>query len=141
MDKLMKAQRSYNMSQIKSKNTKPEILLFRMLDKAKIRYRKHYNIFGKPDIAFPKQKLAIFIDGEFWHGKDFSNLKNKISPFWVKKIGDNIKRDNKIKRELRANGWHVLRIWDKKVNKHPERVMKKIIMFLDKLNGYLENQK
>lgn len=66
MDIKTKEQRSYNMSRISSKNTKPELLLFSILKREKIRFRKHFPIAGKPDIAFPKKRIAIFINGEFW---------------------------------------------------------------------------
>lgn len=127
MDVHTKAQRSFNMSQIKSKNTKPELLIFSYLDSIGIKYKKHYEIIGKPDVAFPDKKVAVFIDGEFWHGKNFNKIKNKLSSFWQKKISENIRRDRKCRRKLKANGWQVLHLWDKKVNKNPEAVIKKIM--------------
>lgn len=130
-DRHTKLQRSYNMSQIKSKNTKPELIIFEILKKEGYKFEKHYNISGKPDIAFPKLKLAIFIDGEFWHGKNFSEWKEKISPFWTEKIGKNIIRDKKTFKLLKQEGWIVLRLWGKDVIKNPKKALLKIIKLLE----------
>lgn len=87
MDIKTEEQRSYNMSRIRSKNTKPEITMFNLLKSAKIPFKKHFDIYGKPDIVIPQQKIAIFINGEFWHGKKFNSFKNSVSAFWKDKIG------------------------------------------------------
>lgn len=125
-----KKQRSFNMSQVKSKNTKPEIVLSELLKSSGYKFKKHYEIAGKPDIAFPKLKVAVFIDGEFWHGKNFSKWKGDLSPFWLEKISSNIKRDKRNKNLLRKDGWHILRIWGKDVMKNPSASLKKIENFL-----------
>lgn len=134
-DFLTKEQRSYNMSRVKSKNTKPEKLIFKLLTARKTKYRKHYKIYGKPDIALPKHKIAIFIDGEFWHGKNFDEWKGKLSPFWLNKISGNIIRDNKYMRTLKKEGWHILRLWDKDIIKDPEKIFLKVIKFIEKHSG------
>jgi DNA mismatch endonuclease (patch repair protein) len=131
MDVHTKEQRSFNMSQVKSKNTKPEILMFSLLNEAGYKFKKHYSVIGKPDIAFPQYKVAIFIDGEFWHGRNFIQNKKALSPFWVKKIGDNLKRDRKNTRELRVAGWQVLHLWDKSIIKNPEQSLEKVVKFLE----------
>lgn len=131
MDRHTPAQRSFNMSQVKSKNTKPELVMFKLLDEEGIKFEKHSSIAGKPDIIIQKFRLAIFIDGEFWHGKDFDNLKETLSPFWREKISKNIKRDRKVARQLRSGGWHTMRFWDKKVIRHPERAIQRIKRFLE----------
>ena len=141
MDVHTKAQRSFNMSQVKSKNTKPEVLIFSLLEEARYKFEKHYPIAGKPDIVFTKQKVAIFIDGEFWHGKNYKILREKIPPFWVKKIGDNLKRDRRNVRILRSEGWHIMRFWDKKIVRYPERTLKRITLFLEKLQNPVGNRK
>lgn len=133
MDVHTKSQRSYNMSRIRSKNTKPEVLMFTLLKKKGFVFETHYPIAGKPDIVFPDNKLAVFIDGEFWHGKDFITTKNKLSPFWLKKISENIKRDNRNTRILRKEGWHVLHLWGRKITKSPDSSFKRIVRFLDRL--------
>jgi DNA mismatch endonuclease, patch repair protein len=95
MDRHTAKQRSYNMSQIKSENTLPERIIFEKLKEKGYKFRKHFGLPGKPDVVFVKEKVAVFIDGEFWHGRSFSKWKNDLSKFWLKKIGDNIKRDKK----------------------------------------------
>ncbi len=133
MDVHTKEQRSYNMSRVKSKNTKPELLMFLLLEEAGYKFEKHYPITGKPDIAFPEHKVAVFIDGEFWHGKDYKQIRDSIPPFWVKKIGENLKRDGRNMRKLRSEGWRILHFWDKKVVKYPERSLRRITRFLERV--------
>ncbi len=140
MDVHTKKQRSYNMSQVRSKNTKPELMIFDLLKDKGCTFKKHYDVAGKPDVAFPDCKVAVFIDGEFWHGKNFKNIKEKLPPFWVKKIGDNIKRDRRNSRKLRSQGWHVLRVWDKKIIKKPQLVAKHIIKFVERTRADLRTQ-
>lgn len=132
MDKLSPRHRSWNMAQIKSKNTKPEVIMFKLLRDFGYKFRKHYDVYGKPDIAFPKLKVAIFIDGEFWHGKDFEKWKEKLSPFWLNKIQGNIVRDKKNLKLLRKDGWHTLRLWGKDINRNPQKSVTKIIRFVEK---------
>jgi len=85
MDVHTKEQRSYNMSQVRSKNTKPELIMFSKLEDIGLRFEKYFQTTGKPDIAFPDKKIAVFIDGEFWHGKNFEKWKNELSLFGFKK--------------------------------------------------------
>jgi len=127
MDVHTKEQRSYNMSRIRSKNTKPEKLMFKLLGEKGYKFKKHYPIAGQPDIAFPKFKIAIFIDGEFWHGKGFNKLKDHLSPFWIEKISQNIKRDKKINRVLSKKGWKVLHFWGKDLMKDPQYALNQLI--------------
>lgn len=135
MDRHTSKQRSFNMSRVKSKNTKPELLMFKLLEERGIMFEKHYPILGKPDIAFPEHKLVVFIDGEFWHGKNFNILKSTIPAFWVKKIGENMKRDRKTVRKLRTQGWHILHLWDKRVVRYPEQSLQRIIRFLERVRS------
>ncbi len=110
-----KAQRSYNMSRIRSKNTKPEMLVRSYLHKQGYRFRLHdKKLPGKPDIVLPKYKTVIFINGCFWHGH--KNCKYFVVPktrtkWWLEKINGNIERDKKVKRELKKLGWKVINIW------------------------------
>lgn len=115
------------MSQVKSQNTKPELFVFSVLDRLKIKYKKHFDIPGKPDIAFPKNKIAVFINGEFWHGRHFSEEKISYAKFWITKIDLNIKRDRKNYKLLREKGWTVIKIWDKDIKKNPRREINKIM--------------
>jgi len=97
MDVFTKKKRSEIMSKIRSKNTKPELIIFRELRKRKINFQKHYKkVIGSPDIALPKRKIAIFIDGDFWHGKNFNKNKKRLpKKYWREKIEANIHRDRK----------------------------------------------
>lgn len=132
MDKHTPEQRSYNMSRVKAKNTKPELFVFQILDKIGIKYEKHYMIHGKPDIAFPELKIAVFINGEFWHGRYFHKEKGKYQHFWVEKIKGNMKRDRRNYKLLRNCGWTVVKIWDKDIKKHPKRELNKIMRVIEK---------
>jgi len=116
------------MSRIKAKNTLPERLLFTELRRLGIRFRRHYKIYGKPDIAFPRENLAIFIDGDFWHGYNWES-KKEIPPkvFWQSKIRQNIKRDRKVNKQLFRQGWKVMRIWEHTVKKNPHGCAVRIV--------------
>lgn len=116
------------MAAIKSKNTAFEVKIFRALKKEKIVFKKHYKkIFGSPDIAFPDKKIAIFLDGDFWHGYQFAKLKKRLpKKFWLTKIENNIRRDRRNRAKLRRLGWKVLRIWEHEIKKNPERIIGKI---------------
>ena len=115
------AQRSKIMSQIRGKNTKPEILLKKALWHAGLRHRSNkQKLPGKPDIAFLKYKLLIFIDGAFWHGYDWERRKASIKSnrdFWLSKIERNMQRDGEINQYYIQKGWTVLRIWDFEVKR------------------------
>ena len=126
MDNLTKEQRKRNMQNIKSKDTEIEVLLRKALWKKGYRFRKNYSkLPGKPDIAFTKYKIAIFCDGEFFHGKDWEVLKPKLeksnnSEYWINKIDRNRKRDHEIDQELLFLGWTVIRFWGKDIKKNLE---------------------
>lgn len=130
-------ERSQTMSKIKSTNTKPEIKLRKALWILGYRYRKNYKqVPGKPDLAFTKQKIAIFIDGEFWHGYDWENKKKKISRnrnYWIPKIEKNIKRDNFVSVELKKLGWTVLRFWSKDINTNLDKCVSTIYKQLNQI--------
>ena len=94
------------------------------------RYRKNYKALpGQPDIAIIKYKVAIFYDSEFYHGKDWEIIKpdlenRKNSKFWIKKISENMQRDDDINKELRFLGWTVIRFWGKDITKNPKECLK-----------------
>jgi DNA mismatch endonuclease (patch repair protein) len=114
-------QRRYNMSRIRSSNTTIETTVSKALWHEGIRYRKNYKALpGKPDIAITRHKIAIFCDGEFWHGKDWEAKKPKIQAhreFWIEKIENNMKRDNEADKQLHSMGWKVLRFWGQDIKK------------------------
>jgi len=127
-DVLTKKQRSYNMSQIKSKNTGPELCLRKVLLINKIRnFKTNYNLPGKPDLVFAKDKLVVFIDGCFWHKcpKCFIRPVTR-EKFWEEKIKKNIRRDKQINKIILNLGWQILRFWEHEINRDPEKVVKKI---------------
>ena len=124
MDNLTKEQRRKNMQGNKSSGTKAEVLLAKALFTKGYRYRKNNNkVFGKPDLTFGKIKLAIFIDGEFWHGKDWYIRKPSIKSnqdYWIPKIERNISRDIEVNSKLKEESWKVLRFWSKDVERNLE---------------------
>jgi DNA mismatch endonuclease (patch repair protein) len=129
-DVLTKAQRKKNMQHIKAKDTVIELLLRKALWKKGIRYRKNYaDLPGKPDIALTKYKIAIFCDGEFFHGKDWDELKEKLDKsdngkFWINKIERNMKRDNEVNKALLFLGWTVLRFWGTDIKKQTDECVR-----------------
>jgi DNA mismatch endonuclease, patch repair protein len=114
MDKITSEARSRNMSKIKAKNTKPELKVRSILYSQGYRYRIHYPLEGKPDIVFPKKKVAIFVNGCFWHGHGckIDHVSKSNSEFWLNKISNNKERDKKINQNLTNEGWKVLTIWE-----------------------------
>lgn len=135
MDVHTKEQRSYNMSRIRSKNTGPEKVLFSLLKKQNIFFRKHGKLPGKPDAVLIRQKLVVFVDGEFWHGKDFEKWKNKLQPFWYEKISINRARDRKVDRLLRKQGWHIFHFWESDLNKRSDVCLSRIKRHIDLNNS------
>ena len=116
MDNISKKRRSWNMSRIKSKNTKPEIQVRSYLHRKGLRFRLHVkNLPGKPDIVMPKYKTIIFVHGCFWHRHNCC-MGNKTpkhnSKFWKEKFQKNIMRDKRTKHALEQLGWNVLIIWE-----------------------------
>lgn len=120
------------MSRIRAKNTGIERSVFSYLRKRNIYHQRHYdNAPGKPDIALPAKKLAVFINGDFWHGYRFSVWKGRIpKKYWREKIARNIARDRKNYKILKRRGWRILRIWGHEVIEHPEQSLKKVEAFL-----------
>lgn len=130
MDILTPEQRHKNMQHIKSHDTKIEILLRKALWKKGIRYRKNLrNLPGRPDIAITRYKIAIFCDGEFFHGKDWEVLKSRLEKgnngeFWISKISSNRERDDEVNKRLLFMGWTVIRFWGTDIKKHIDECVK-----------------
>lgn len=106
-------------------------MLRKALWKQGLRYRTHYKIKGSPDIVFPKKKLVVFCDGDFWHGYKWNELKKRLKdPFWHNKIKRNIQRDKEINKTLKKEGWKVMRIWEHQIRNNlgscVKRIMKKL---------------
>lgn len=127
--------RSKLMSKVKSKNTKPELLMRKALWNLGIRYRKHYNkLPGTPDIVLTKYKLVIFIDGEFWHGYDWGVRKNQIKSnreFWIPKIERNIQKDFADNKLLESMGYKVLRFGDRQIKKNIDECLGTVIKYAE----------
>ncbi|WP_405411405.1 very short patch repair endonuclease [Maribacter sp. Asnod1-A12] len=128
-------QRSKIMSKIKGKNTKPELAFRKALYAAGYRYRIDFKkLIGRPDIALPKYKTVIFIDGEYWHGKNWEERKPKIKTnreFWIAKIERNMQRDVEVNQELTAMGYTVFRFWETEVKKNLQECLAKTIHHLN----------
>ena len=111
-----KQQRSYNMSRIKSKDTKPEMLVRRFLHARGFRYRLHTkHLPGKPDIVLPKYRTVIFVHGCFWHGHKnckYASIHKTRTEWWLNKINGNIANDNKKKLLLKKEKWTVITVWE-----------------------------
>jgi DNA mismatch endonuclease (patch repair protein) len=130
MDRITAAQRSKNMSAIKGTGTKAEIRLAKALWHLGYHYRKNNkSVFGTPDLTFKKLKIAIFVDSEFFHGKDWETQKDRVKTntvFWQKKIERNIQRDIEVNNYLESQNWKVLRFWSDEIEKNLEDCVAKI---------------
>ena len=131
-----KAQRSYNMSRIKGKNTKPEMLVRKFLHFHGFRYKLHDKTLpGKPDIVLPKYRTVIFVHGCFWHGHE--NCKYYVIPktrtdWWVNKIDKNILNDLKVEKILKNEGWKIIKIWECSLKSATIKItLKKLLTNLD----------
>ena len=113
------------MSRIRSRDTKIEKNMASLLRKNKIHYRRFPNIFGSPDFVVEK-KVLVFCDGDFWHGYGYGKKKRPQKKFWRDKIERNMKRDRKVTRKLRADGWSVVRLWEHDIEMSPEKCVGKI---------------
>ena len=112
------------MSRIKSRDTKPELRLRRALWALGLRYRLGASVIGRPDVVFKSAKLAVFVDGCFWHGCPRHGVMPKNNrDFWRKKIGGNVERDRRVNDLLRAAGWGVLRFWEHDVDSDLQNVL------------------
>ena len=135
MDNLTQEQRQYNMSRIRATDTKPEVLLRKALWKKGLRYRKNYKALpGKPDIVLPRQKIVIFVDGDFWHARGHQdNPGEQITSnqdYWQKKLARNVERDKEVNDELTEAGWLVLRFWESDIKNDLTGCLRKLEEYL-----------
>src|SRR3970040_1211960 len=132
MDRVTPAQRSKIMAAIRSTNTKDEVRLAKALWHLGYRYRKNNRtVFGTPDLTFKKLKIAIFVDSEFWHGKDWQSRKHdhkSNQAFWIVKIERNIYRDKEVNLQLLKERWIILRFWGSDIQKNLQTCITKIEM-------------
>ena len=117
--------RSWVMSRIRSRDTKIEKKTASLLRKNKIHYRRFPKIFGNPDFVVEK-KVLVFCDGDFWHGYGYGKKKRPQKKFWRDKIERNMKRDRKVTRKLRADGWSVVRLWEHNIERRPQSCIGRI---------------
>lgn len=125
-----KEQISRNMKSNKGKDTKPELLLRKELWRRGLRYRKNYKeLYGKPDIVFLGERIAVFVDGKMWHGYDWEHQKDDFKSrrdYWIPKIERNIEYDYEVTQELISLDWLVMRFWDFEIKKNLQECADKI---------------
>ena len=128
MDRINKERRSWNMSRIRSADTSLEIEVRKILYSLGYRYRLHSSLPGHPDLVFPKQMVALFINGCFWHmhGCKLSTIPSTRREFWTEKLNRNRQRDHNVTEELNAMGWKVVKIWECRFIKDRRREISRI---------------
>jgi len=119
--------RSWVMSRIRGTNTKIDLRMKDLLGDLGIKYEMYPKMFGNPDFIIKKKKIAIFCDGDFWHGYKYYEKKRPSKKFWRDKIEGNMARDKRISRKLRRDGWSVLRFWEHDIKKRMDYCINKIL--------------
>ncbi|MEW7009430.1 very short patch repair endonuclease [Lentilitoribacter sp. EG35] len=129
-DRISKERRSWNMSRIRGKNTKPEILLRSLLHRYGYRFRLHVPYLpGRPDIVLPKYKTVIFVHGCFWHrheGCSKASIPKTRTEFWREKFHRTVERDNRKQKEIEEKGWRVIVVWECQLKSSPVEIMSDI---------------
>lgn len=124
------------MSKVRLKNGKAETILAKRLWHEGYRYRRNYKkIPGSPDIAITKYHIAVFVDGEFWHGENWEERKTKLKhnrEYWIEKIEENMARDKRVDLHLQEMGWTTIHFWEKQVLKHTDECLKVVLELLEK---------
>jgi len=130
-DVFTKEKRSWIMSRIRGTNTKIDLRMNEILDSLGLLHRMYPKMYGNPDFVIENKKITIFCDGDFWHGYKYHEKKKPVKKFWKDKIERNMKRDKRITRKLRQEGWSVLRFWEHDIEKRMDvcisRIMRKIM--------------
>jgi DNA mismatch endonuclease (patch repair protein) len=127
-DNLTPEQRSFCMSRVRGRDTGLEKLVRAELHKRRLKFRTYANgLPGKPDVVFPPSKVAVFIDGDFWHGYRFPTWQKKVSRFWRLKIGKNRARDRRNFAKLRRMGWRVVRLWQHQIKRDLDSSVVRIV--------------
>lgn len=130
-DHMTREQRSRAMKAVKLKDGPLEQLVQRELRRKGLRFRCNCKeLAGSPDIAFPREKVAVFIDGDFWHGWRLPVWEHKLSKFWRSKLRANRSRDQRNFRRLRASDWKVIRIWQHQIRSNPSLSIARILQAL-----------
>ena len=140
MDIISEEKRSWNMSRIRGKDTKPELVVRSILHKMGYRFRLHRkDLLGKPDIVLPKYKTVIFVHGCFWHrhkGCKYAYTPKSRIKFWKNKFAETVKRDKQHLKQLKENGWEVFIVWECET-KDMDKVKKIINKISQEINGVL----
>jgi len=119
-DNLTPKQRSYMMSRVRSKDTRPELTVRKLVHARGLRFRKHCaDMPGCPDIVFVRQRVVVFVDGDYWHGWRFPTCSENLAPYWKTKIEGNRLRDRRNFVRLRRAGWTVIRLWEHEIERDP----------------------
>jgi DNA mismatch endonuclease (patch repair protein) len=127
-DHMTAEQRSHAMKSVKLKDGPLEMTVQQVLRKAGVRFSKNYKkLPGSPDIVFLKQKVAVFVDGDFWHGWRLPVWEHKLSEFWKIKLNANRKRDQRNFRRLRAANWIVIRLWEHQILADTDQCVRRIV--------------
>lgn len=120
--------RSAVMARIRGKDTGPELLLAREFDRLGLQFESHArDLPGRPDFAFRQARVAVFVDGDFWHGWNFSEWRDKLTEKWETKIAANRTRDARASRLLRAADWKVVRIWEHQIDSSLPRCVARVV--------------
>lgn len=126
-DVMTPEQRRHCMSQIRSRDTKPEVVLRKALWALGLRYRIHHGLIGRPDIVFPGARVAVFVDGCFWHVCPKHGVKPKTNKeFWKEKLKKNRARDRRVNRSLGNDGWFVMRVWEHEIEESLQKTASNI---------------
>lgn len=140
-DTISKEHRSWNMSQIRGADTKPEVLVRSWLFRHGFRFRKNdKRLPGVPDVVLPRYKVAIFVNGCFWHhhqGCQYAYMPKSRVEFWARKFAQNTVNDKLHRERLEAMGWKVITIWECELKDHMNEVMEKIEAILKNINKSL----
>ncbi len=115
------------MSRIRSTNTKIDLKMKQLLEENKIEYEMYPKMFGNPDFVIRKKKIAIYCDGDFWHGYRYHEKKKPSKEFWRNKIQTNMRRDLHVTRKLRREEWSVLRFWEHDIEKRADVCVRRIL--------------
>ena len=115
------------MSRIKGTNTKIDLKMKKILADMGYKFEMYPKMFGNPDFVHRRKKIAVFCDGDFWHGYKYEEKKKPPKKFWRDKIEGNMRRDKKISRRLRRGGWSVQRFWEHDIEKRPDFCKRKIL--------------
>lgn len=114
------------MSRIRGSNTKIDLKMKKILSELGYSYQMYPKMYGNPDFIIKRNKIAVFCDGDFWHGYKYDSKKKPAKKFWRNKIEENMRRDKKISRKLRREGWSVLRFWEHDIEKNSEKCVRRI---------------